>query len=197
MDVGKKAPTPKPEDLPLLGRPPPSAPDDDDDSDSDQYPEYRGYVPPKSNSTRDAYEPDESAIAEPTAPVQVQASEPTTSTLDESDKSATAEPAAQTSISEPTASGANTRTESSPMEAVNSLFVPPLPMTNLTRSEDEVSLGEDPEPMGPQIAAPAMDLDVRMSNEIVEDPLEFASSHLMLYGIPTSEDFSTVQTLHP
>ena len=37
MDVGKKAPTPKPEDLPLLGGPPPSAPDDDDDSDGDQY----------------------------------------------------------------------------------------------------------------------------------------------------------------
>ena len=127
MDVGKKAPTPKPEDLPLLGRSPPSAPDDDDDSDSDQYPEYRGYVPPKSNSTRDAYEPDKSAIAEPAAPVQV--SEPTTSTLDESNKSATAEPAAQTSTSEPAASGANMRTELSPMEAVNSLFVPPLPTT--------------------------------------------------------------------
>ena len=193
MDVGKKAPTPKPEDLPLLGRPPPSAPDDDDDSDGDQYPEYRGYVPPKSSSTIDPHEPDKSAIAEPAAPVQ--ASEPTTSTLDESGKSATAEPAAQTSISEPAASGANTRTESSPMEAVDSLFVPPLPTTNLTRSEDEVSLGEDPEPMGPQIAVPATDLDVRMSDEIAEDPLEFASSHLMLYGIPTSEDFSTVQTL--
>ena len=49
--------------------------------------------------------------------------------------------------------------------------------------------------MGPQIAVPATDLDVRMSDEITEDPLEFASSHLMLYGIPTSEDFSTVQTL--
>ena len=48
--------------------------------------------------------------------------------------------------------------------------------------------------MGPQIAVPATDLDVRMSDEIIEDPLEFTSSHLMLYSIPTSEDFSTVQT---
>ena len=40
MDIGRTAPTPKPEDLPLLKRSPPYAPDgnDDDDSDDDYYP---------------------------------------------------------------------------------------------------------------------------------------------------------------
>ena len=49
--------------------------------------------------------------------------------------------------------------------------------------------------MGPQISVPATDPDIRMSDTAVEDPLEFPSSHLMLYGIPVSEDFTAVRTL--
>lgn len=39
------------------------------------------------------------------------------------------------------------------------------------------------------------DTDFRMGDMTIKDPLEFASSHLMLYKIPTSEDFITVQNL--
>ena len=78
---------------------------------------------------------------------------------------------------------------------INAPLILPPPTTNQTCSEDEVSLGEDPEPMGPQISVPATDLDIRMSDTAVEDPLEFTSSHLMLYGIPVSEDFAAVRTL--
>ena len=187
MDIGKEAPTLRPEDLPLLGGPPPSAPDDDDDSDGNQYPEYRGYIPPKPNSM---IIPD---VAKPTAPVSE--AEPSTSVPDESDKSATTKPTAQVSVLEPTALGMDTRTELSTMEMINAPLNLPPPTMNQTRSEDEVSLGDDLEPMGPQISVPATDPDIRMSDTAMEDRLEFALSHLMLYGIPSSEDFAAVQTL--
>ena len=193
MDVGKEAPTLRPEDLPLLGGPPPSAPDNDDDSDGNQYPEYRGYVPPKPNSTIIPDEPDESAIAKPAAPVSEAG--PSTSVPDESDKSMTTKPAAQVSVLEPTALGMDTRTELSTMEMINAPLNLPPPTMNQTCSEDKVSLGDDLEPMGPQISVPATDLDIRMSDTAMEDCLEFALSHLMLYGIPASEDFAAVQTL--
>ena len=68
------------------------------------------------------------------------------------------------------------------------------------RSEDEVSLGdEDPveEAMGPQIPAelPVEDVVMRESVAVVEDPLEFATSCLMIYGILLSVDFETMQTI--
>ena len=194
MDVGKEAPTLRPEDLPLLGGPPTSAPDDNNNnSDGDQYPEYRGYVPPKLSLTIIPNEPDKSTIAKPTA--LVSEVEPSTSVPDESDKSATTKPTAQVSVSEPAALSADTRTELSTMQTTNTPLILPPPTTNQTCSEDEVFLGDDPEPMGPQISVPATDLDIRMSDTAMEDPLEFASSHLMLYGIPASEEFSAVRTL--
>ena len=81
------------------------------------------------------------------------------------------------------------------METISSPLTPLSSTTNQAHSEDEVSLGDVPEPMGPQISVPATDQDIRMSDTIAENPLEFAMSYLMLYGIPTSEDFTTVQSL--
>ena len=192
MDVSKKAPTPRPEDLPLLKRPSSSAPndDDDDDSDGDQYPKDRGYVPPKQNS---AILPDKSAIDKPAA--QVSVSEPSAPIPDEPIESTTAKPAAQNPSSEPTASGTNARTKLNAMEMISSPFTPLSPTTNQACSEDEVSLGDVPEPMGSQISVPETDQDIRMSDTIAEDPLEFATSYLMLYSIPATEDFTTVQSL--
>ena len=170
MDVGKEAPTPRLEDLPLLGRPPPSAPDNNNDSDGNQYPKYRGYVPPKPSLM---ITPDESMIAKPTAPVSE--AEPSTSVPDESDKSTTTKSAAQVSVLEPAALGANTRTDLSAMETINAPLILPPPTTSQTCSEDEVSLGDNLELMGPQISVPVTDPDIRMNDIAMEDPLEFAS----------------------
>ena len=189
MDVGKKAPTPRPKDLPLLKMPSSSAlnDDDDDDSDGNQYPEYRGYAPPKQNP---AILPDKSTIDEPAA--QISVSEPSALIPDEPVESETAKPTAQNPSSEPAASGVNARTKLNAMETISSPLTPLSPMTNRARSEDEVSLGDVPEPMGPQISVPATDQDIRMSDTIAEDPLEFATSYLMLHSIPAAEDFTTV-----
>ena len=129
-------------------------------------------------------------IAKPAAPVTE--AEPSTPVLDKSNKSATTRPTAQVLVPEPAASGGDSRTELSTMETINAPLILPPPTTNQTRSEDEVSLGEDLEPMGSQISVPATDPDIRMSDTAVEDPLEFTSSHLMLYGIPVSEYFTAV-----
>ena len=127
MDVSKKAPTPRPKDLPLLKRPSSSAlnDNDDNDSDGDQYPEYRGYVPPKQNS---AILPDESVIDEPAA--QVSVSEPSAPIPDEPVESTTAKPAAKNPSPEPAASGANARTELNAMETISSPLTPLSPTTN-------------------------------------------------------------------
>ena len=144
MDGGRKAPTPRPEDLPLLKRPSSSAPNDDnDDSDGDQYPEYRGYILPKQSS---AILPNESTIDEPAA--QIPVSEPAP-ILNRPIESMTAKPAAQNQLSEPAASGTNARTELNAMETISLPLTPLSPMTHRARSEDEVSLGDVPEPMGP------------------------------------------------
>ena len=87
------------------------------------------------------------------------------------------------------------------MEDVSPLPVlPPIVPSQSRRSEDEVSLGDkDPvdEAMGPQISVelPMEDVVMRESVAVTEDPLEFATSCLMLYGIPLSESFESVQNI--
>lgn len=51
--------------------------------------------------------------------------------------------------------------------------------------------------MGPQIPTLTftVESEVMTQEDIIPDPLEFASSYLMLYGVPTSENFTTVQAL--
>ena len=194
MDVGKVAPTPNPENLLRLGRSPPTTPNNNNDSsDGDHYPEYRGYVPPKRSPTVIPNDLDKSTTTEPAA--QASTSEPIALTLNEPIESAMITPAAQILVPEPAAIGATTRTKPSMMETTNHPHTPLIPRSNQVQSEDEVSLGDDPEPMGPQIPIPTTDTDFRMGDTTIKDPLEFASSYLMLYGIPTSEDFTAVQNL--
>jgi hypothetical protein len=51
--------------------------------------------------------------------------------------------------------------------------------------------------MGPQIplTTSVEDSELRVEQTIVADPLEFASSHLMIYGISMSEGFKAIQSL--
>ena len=216
MDIGRTAPTPKPEDLPLLKRSLPSAPDgndDDDDSDDDYYPEYPGYVQPDKNSTEITNESSAEATVTPAASVSSAITIPAAS-----DSSAITTPVTPLSGVEPAALGATTGTEAAVDVIMSSSLTPSIPATNRIRSEDEVSLGDEesiPETMGPQIVNPAMntdedtipeamgpqiplptedtDMGTNLTNE--DDPLEFASSHLMLYGVPNSEEFATIQNL--
>ena len=122
-------------------------------------------------------------------------SEPTALILNEPIESMTVTPAAQILVPDPAAIGTTMRTEPSTMETTNHPHTPLIPMTNQVRSEDKVLLGDNPRPMGPQIPIPTTDTDFRMGDTTIEDPLEFASSYLMLYRISTSEDFITVQNL--
>ena len=173
-DIRRIAPVPKPEDLPLIRGPlPPASDHDDDDDDDDYYPDYDFGARPVENVK---------AVDEPTI------------------ESATTMPAAPVMGTETAASGANT----DPlivMEDVSPLPVlPPIVPSQSRRSEDEVSLGdEDPvdEAMGPQISIelPMEDVVMRESVAVTEDPLEFATSCLMLYGIPLSESFESVQNI--
>jgi hypothetical protein len=200
-DVGRKAPTPKPEDLPYLGGSLPSPPgnNDDDDSDDDHYPAYRGYVQPVQDSTETIDIPSSSTIAVPAA----------------QDTSAIASSIAPVS---PAALGATTETVTITDVSRTSTFTPTISTTSRKQSEDEVSLGDEesaPETKDPQIPTPTMIIDINVTPEamgpqipiVIEDtdmrtevadendPLEFASSYLMLYGVPTSEEFPTVQGL--
>jgi hypothetical protein len=205
MDIGKKAPTPKPEDLSRLkGSPPPTPNDDDDDdgSDDDYYPTYRGHVQPDQDLEETVGEPSTSAISAPAA----------------QNPSAIATPAASVLDIELAASGANTETKTVTDVIMSPLLITTIPALNRTRQEDEVSLGDDefapetmgpqilpsitdtdvgmiPEPMGPQIPILVEDTDTRMDVVDENDPLEFASSCLMLYGVPTSEEFTTIRNL--
>ena len=66
--------------------------------------------------------------------------------------------------------------------------------------EDEVSLGdEDPvnKAMGPQISVelPVEDVIMRISVAVTEDPLEFATLCLMIYGIPLLESLESIQNI--
>ena len=87
------------------------------------------------------------------------------------------------------------------MEGVNpSPVLSPVIPSQPRRVEDEVSLGEeDPEEetMGPQIPAelPMEDVVMGESVGVAEDLLEFATSCLMIYRIPLTVDFRTVQTI--
>lgn len=136
---------------------------------------------------------DESATTEPAA--QASTSEPTALILNEPIESMTITPAAQILVPEPAAIGATMRIEPSMTETTNHPHTPLVPRSNQGQSKDKVSLGDNPEPMGPQIPIPMTDTDFRMGDKTIKDSLEFASSYLMLYGIPTSEDFTTVQNL--
>ena len=87
------------------------------------------------------------------------------------------------------------------MEDISPLPVlPPIVPSQSKRSEDEVSLGdEDPvdEAMDPQISVelPVEDVVMRESIAVTEDPLEFMISCLMIYGIPLSESFESIQNI--
>ena len=105
-------------------------------------------------------------------------------------------------IMEPeTAATGATTSSSIVMEDMNpSPVLSPAIPSQPRRAEDEVSLGdEDPEEetMGPQIPAelPVEDVVMGESVAVAEDPLEFATSCLMIYGIPLTVDFGTVQTI--
>ena len=51
--------------------------------------------------------------------------------------------------------------------------------------------------MGPQILAmvPMEDIIIRENMAVSEDPLEFTTSCLMIYGIPLSMDFKAMRTI--
>ena len=174
-DIRREAPIPKPEELPLIRGPIPPAPgnDDDDDDDDDYYPSYDFGTQSVKNDEAVSEQAPKSAIINPAAPVR--------------------EP-------EPAATGVTT---SSLIVMGNTSSPPVMPLiipSEPKRSEDEVSLGdEDPveEAMGPQIPAelPVEDVVMRESVAVVEDPLEFATSCLMIYGIPLTVDFETMQTI--
>ena len=114
-------------------------------SDGDQYPEDRGYIPPKQSS---ATVPDESTINKPAA--QVPVSEPLAPILDKPIESVTAKPATQTPLSEPAASGANARTKPNVMETISSPLTPLSPTTNQACSEDEVPWDTSLNPWDPR-----------------------------------------------
>ena len=216
MDIGRIAPTPKPEDLPLLKRSLPSAPDrndDNDDSDNDYYPEYPRYVQPDKNSMEIANESSAKAIVTPAASVSSAIAIPAAS-----DSSTITTPVVPLSGVEPAALGATTGTEATVDVIMSPSLTPSIPATNRIRSEDKVSLGDEesipeamgpqiadpatntdedmiPEAMGPQIALPTKDIDMGMNLANQDDPLEFASSYLMLYRVPNLEEFTTIQNL--
>ena len=87
------------------------------------------------------------------------------------------------------------------MEDISPLPVlPPIVPSQSKRLEDGVSLGyKDPvdEAMGPQISVelPMEDVVMRESVAVTEDPLEFTTSCLMLYGISLSESFESIQNI--
>ena len=173
-DIGRVAPTPRPEDLPLLGEPPkPDAGDDSDDDDDDYYPDPDFKILPAKNS------------------------EPS---LDTTTESAKLVPAAPVPELRPAALGTNIIPEVVMEEPIQIPEPPIVTPESQERMEDEVSLGEEDsgnEAMGPQIpTTPLYEEPVtRMEETIMEDPLEFATSHLMIYGVPTSEGFASIQTL--
>ena len=115
-------------------------------------------------------------------------------------ESTTTIPAAPVMGTETAASGADT----DPlivMEDVSPLPVlPPIVPSQSKRSEDKVSLGdEDPvdQAMRPHISVelPMEDVVMKESVAVTEDPLEFATSCLMLYGIPLLESFKSIQNI--
>ena len=174
-DIRREAPIPKPEELPLIRGPipPASGNNKDDDDDDDYYPSYDFGTQSTKNDEAVSKQAPKSTIINPTAPVM--------------------EP-------EPAATGVTT---SSLIVMGNTNFPPVMPLiipSEPKQLEDEVSLGDkDPvkEAMGPQIPAelPVEDVVMRESVAVVEDPLEFATSCPMIYGIPLSVDFKTVQTI--
>lgn len=171
-DVGREAPVPRPEELPLLRRSPHPEPDDDSDSDDDYYPRPNDVDLLRKDSERTQEELLQSATM-PAAPIPELV------------------PAATGAIVN---SAINiTRSDSSPIPS----HVAPV---EREKSEDEVSLGDEDsagEAMGPQIPMilPIEAPEARTDETLTEDPLEFASPYLMIYGIPLTEGFASIQSL--
>ena len=128
MDIGRTAPMPKPEDLPLLKRSLPSAPDgnnDDDDSDDDYYPEYPGYVQPDKNSMEITNESSAKVIVTPAASVSSTIAIPAAS-----DSSVIMMPIAPLSGVEPAVLGVTMGTEAAVDVIMSSSLTPSIPATN-------------------------------------------------------------------
>lgn len=85
-------------------------------------------------------------------------------------------------------------------EASQPSITPIVEPSVIKKAEDKVSLGEEDlagEAMGPQIPINFLvddSMDMR-TEAMLEDPLEFASSYLTLYGPPLTQDFTAVQAL--
>ncbi|EDQ99451.1 uncharacterized protein LACBIDRAFT_316546 [Laccaria bicolor S238N-H82] len=192
-DVGKIAPVPRPEDLPCLNRTPLPPPDDDSDSDDDYYPDMDFLRQSVQNRAMTTDVSSKSATAMPAAQdigTRSSLSAPTVK-LNAVISSVESEPAALGATIEPGVGSSESTQIPPPL---------PAPVLNHPRNEDEVSIGDEDsihEAMGPQI--PPLTFTVDSEIEVEEapptDPLEFASSFLMLYGLPASEEFSTIQNL--
>ncbi|EDR09348.1 uncharacterized protein LACBIDRAFT_326071 [Laccaria bicolor S238N-H82] len=174
-DIRKEAPVPRPEDLPLIRGPPLPVPGNngDDDNDNDWYYPDLDFGAPQVNDTGD--------------------------TTEQLPKSATTLPAAPVVESRTTAIGTTMNSTIERMDASPHTVQPPVEPLKPRRSDDEVSLGAEDstaEAMGPQIAVdtPVMDAVMDEREAVIEDPLEFATSCLMIYGVPLAEGFESMQT---
>ncbi|EDR06693.1 uncharacterized protein LACBIDRAFT_328613 [Laccaria bicolor S238N-H82] len=192
-DVGKVAPVPRPEDLPRLNETPRPPPDNDSDSDDSYYPDLDFLRQSVQNKATSSKVTSESAIPTPAAQV-VEARAPLPAQIVESP------PVTPSVRTEPAALGTTVELRVNLSEPTRIPPPLPVPVTNCTQNEDEISLGDEDsihEAMGPQIPPLTftVDSEIRMEEAPVTDPLEFASAFLMLYGLPSSEGFSTTQSL--
>ncbi|EDR09760.1 uncharacterized protein LACBIDRAFT_317869 [Laccaria bicolor S238N-H82] len=183
-DVGRKAPVPRPEELPPLRKPsqPNPPPDDDSDSDNDYYPDEGDQAPPVLNVTINADVSSVSATTTPAAQITG------------------IEPAVQAIEIQPAAIGATSGVGEATTEPASIDPNLSLSKTNHMQEDDEISWGDDEhnhDVMGLQIPPLSFTVDSEINTEAVTpaDPLEFASSFLMLYGIPTSEEFPVIQDM--
>ncbi|EDQ99322.1 uncharacterized protein LACBIDRAFT_335126 [Laccaria bicolor S238N-H82] len=183
-DVGRKAPVPRLEELPPLRKPsqPNPPPDDDSDSDNDYYPDEGDQAPPVLSVTINA---DISSVSVTTTPAaQITGIEPTVQAIE----------------IQPAAIGATSGVGEATTEPASIDPNLSLPKTNQMQEDDEISWGDDEhnhDAMGPQIPPLTFTVDSEINMEAVTpaDPLEFASSFLMLYGILTSEEFPVIQDM--
>ncbi|EDR06478.1 uncharacterized protein LACBIDRAFT_328877 [Laccaria bicolor S238N-H82] len=182
-DVGRKAPVPRPEELPPLRKPsqPNPPPNDDSDSDNDYYPDEGDQAPPVLNVIINA---DVSSVSVTTTPAaQITGIEPTVQAIE----------------IQPAAIGATSGVGEATTEPASIDPNLSLPKTNHMQEDDEISWGDDEhnhDVMGLQIPPLSFMVDSEINTEAVTpaDPLEFASS-FMLYGIPTSEEFPVIQDM--
>ena len=217
-DIGRVAPTPRPEDLPSLRDPPRPPSDYDSDSDDDHYPDFDYKDQPMKETEAEDSERIKSAtiplaaldaVSNPAAigangdlvpSTDDQPMKEAEAEASERNKSVAIPPAALDTVSNPAAVGANEESMSNTNESNRPSIAPIVASSARKKAEDEVSLGDEDsagEAMGPQIPInfPGDDsMDMR-TGAAPEDPLEFASSYLSLYGLPLAQDFATVQAL--